>query len=1270
MTLRFPPSLPISERVEEICQALDDHQVIIVAGETGSGKSTQLPKICLAAGLGQHGRIGHTQPRRLAARSVAERIAEETGTKVGDLVGYKVRFTDEVGKNTRIKLMTDGVLLAEIQRDRTLSRYEVIIIDEAHERSLNIDFLLGYLCQLLPRRPDLKLIVTSATIDTDRFSRHFSNAPIIEVSGRNYPVEIRYRPVEPDELGNPIDQPRAIVKAVHELWRSQPGDILVFCSGERAIRDAHVALEDANLVNTEIFPLYARLSAAEQHRVFASHSRRRIVLATNVAETSLTVPGIRSVIDPGFARISRYSNRTKVQRLPIEPISQASANQRSGRCGRLGPGVCIRLYPEEDFEGRPEYTEPEIQRTNLASVILQMASLGLGDISAFPFVEPPETRSIRDGIALLEELDAVDPDRFGTNKWLTPMGRKLARLPVDPRLGRMIVEASRNQCLHQVMVIVAAMSVQDPRERPQENRQAAAEMHRRFAHPTSDFLSYLELWDYVKTERRARSQNQFRKLCRREFLNFNRIREWQDIYRQLRRVSEELNLSRSSGVAQPEDIHYSLLSGLLSHVGLRDDKTAKRPNMKGQSSKRDRGRRRIEFLGARGSRFTLTSGSTLAKKPPRWIVAGELVETNQLWATTVAQIDPAWAERLGEHLLKRTYTEPWWNAERGAAQTIERASLYGLPILAGRTRNLDQFDSKTAREMFIHHALVEGDWQAEHQFITDNENLKAEIQTLEAKVRQNDLMADQTTLVDFYDRRLPASITSAAHFEAWWRKKRRSDPQLLTLTRQVLLAKDDTAALPNSALPNSALPNSALVESFPDHITIGENSYQLDYVFDPTSPLDGITISLPLVALNEVEAEDFSWLVPGFLSDLAEFLIRSLPKPTRKAFVPIPDTVARILPTLSTELAFPTALRRGLERDVGLSVPVDEVDHASIPPHLRPVFRVVGHNNKTIGAGRDLEALRDRMQESIQLSLKAARHPVEAEGLSSWNFGELPKVVKTMSDGHPVRAYPSLIDAGDHVDIRLLVSVEAQSEAMWAGTRKLLRLQVPSPLRTLNRALDPSAQLALAANETQTKAQWFTDALDCALDHMISDFGGPVFDQDSFFELVAVTQKQLPSLMERMAAVLSSILLEIQATDLLLDPDRNPPLPGPQREWLDEAHKDARQHRDRLVYPTMLRGVGYARLEDMIRYLGGIRLRLEALPDSVRRDREAMMACRKLETRYARSCANVAPSPVCEAIGWQLEELRVAKFAPSLVSRLQKVTERRVKTALGQLDDS
>ncbi|WP_280314825.1 ATP-dependent RNA helicase HrpA [Nocardia abscessus] len=945
--IRYPEQLPVTARRADIAAAIAKHQVVIVAGETGSGKTTQIPKICLELGRGIRGTIGHTQPRRLAARTVAERIAEELGTELGDVVGYTVRFTDHASEHTLVKLMTDGILLAEIQRDRLLRRYDTIIIDEAHERSLNIDFLLGYLKQLLPRRPDLKVIITSATIDPELFARHFADeagnpAPIVEVSGRSYPVEIRYRPLalelpgavedEDDEDTRVVDRDPvdAIGDAVTELFDAGDGDVLVFLSGEREIRDTADALRDLKLPRTEILPLYARLSTAEQHRVFAPHTGRRVVLATNVAETSLTVPGIRYVVDPGTARISRYSMRTKVQRLPIEPVSQASARQRSGRCGRVADGICIRLYSEDDFESRPTFTEPEILRTNLAAVILQMTALGLGDIENFPFVEAPDRRAIRDGVALLEELGALArrddaAARTGDDDAalsLTPIGREMAQLPVDPRMARMLVEANRNGCLADVLVIVAALSIQDVRERPAEHQQAAAAEHARFTVEGSDFLAYLRLWEYLGGQRKSLSSNQFRRMCREEFLHYLRIREWQDLHGQLRTITKGLgwstradepadgarsagadattpdrksgNRTRRNGPARrrgdgrsgadrdrsalaaaavdddgmPWDstaIHQALLAGMLSHIGVREAESR-------------------EFLGARNAKFMIFPGSSLAKKPPRWVMAAELVETSRLWGRMAAKIEPEWAERLAGDLVKRTYSEPHWSAKRGAARAYERVTLYGIPLVTGRAVDYGRIDAELSRELFIRHALVQGEWQTRHEFFHRNRALLEDVADLEHRARRRDILVDDEVLFEFYDKRLPADIVSVRHFDSWWRSARREDPELLDFSTSTVV-NEGAAALDPAA--------------FPDSWRQGELSFPLSYQFEPGTEEDGVTVRIPVEQLAHVRAVGFDWLVPGMRDELAAALIKTLPKALRRSVVPAPDFAAAALAALT-----------------------------------------------------------------------------------------------------------------------------------------------------------------------------------------------------------------------------------------------------------------------------------------------------------------------------------------------------------------------------------
>ena len=1061
--ISYPAELPVSQVKDEIAAAIRDHQVVIVAGETGSGKTTQLPKICLELGRGVTGQIGHTQPRRIAARSVAERIASELGTELGTAVGYQVRFNDTSSDGTLIKVMTDGILLTELRRDRQLRRYDTLIIDEAHERSLNIDFILGYLKRLLPRRPDLKVIITSATIDPQRFSDAFGGAevgqqsdgaPVLEVSGRTYPVEVRYRPLaDPDDPDRePRDQVQGILDAVAELKRDGPGDILVFLSGEREIRDTADAL--AGQDDLDVLPLYARLSSAEQHRVFEpgrfAHSRlgRRVVLATNVAETSLTVPGIHYVIDPGTARISRYSHRTKVQRLPIERISQASASQRAGRCGRTADGVCIRLYTEEDFAARPAFTDPEILRTNLASVILQMAALDLGDMADFPFIDPPDSRNIADGTRLLEELGAFAPGGSSgqSQRRLTDVGKKLARLPVDPRLGRMILAAGQHGCVREVLIIAAALSIIDPRERPTEHREAADEMHRRFAVPGSDFLGFLALWDYLRAQQAELSASAFRRMCRREYLHYLRVREWQDVYGQLRQAAADLGVvigrdrrrprpAEPAEPAEPADrfpaeladrVHMSLLAGLLSHIGMQDTRTQ-------NTGAVQRGRRRgpAEFSGARGARFAIFPDSVLARKPPSWVVAAELVETSRLWARVTARIDPAWAEPLAEHLVRRSYSEPRWDARRGAVLATEKVSLYGLPIVPARTVNFARIDPAAARELFIQHALVDGEWQTHHRFFSRNQRVLDEAASLEQKARRRGIVADDTVLFGFYDRRIPASVTSARHFDSWWKKTRAADPALLDLSLADLVGP-------------------AAEEIGPADYPASWGELPLSYEFAPGAPDDGVTVDIPLAQLNQVDAAEFGWQVPGLREETVTELIRTLPKQLRTLFVPVPDTARKVLPELGApDGDLPGALSAALGRLGGVPVPRSAFDESRLPAHLRVTFRVVddgpGADSTVLASGKDLAELRRQLRPRLQATLTEAARGLTRTGLRDWDFESLPRVF----EHGQVRAYPALADAGNAVDIRLFETEAEADAAMLQGTRRLLLLAVPSGARAV-----------------------------------------------------------------------------------------------------------------------------------------------------------------------------------------------------------------------------
>ncbi len=1106
--VNYPQDLPVSQRRNDIAGALREHQVVVVAGETGSGKTTQLPKICLELGRGVRGMIGHTQPRRIAARATAERVAEELGSEVGETVGYTVRFTDRVSDDTLVKVMTDGVLLAEIQHDRLLRRYDTIIVDEAHERSLTIDFLLGYLKRLLPRRPDLKVIVTSATIDHQLFSRHFDDAPVIEVTGRTYPVEVRYRPPgdttatstadddpDPDEAAQADDDPiAAIGSAVQELWHDGPGDVLVFLPGEREIRDAAEALGDLLPATTEILPLYARLSSAEQHRVFAPHTGSRVILSTNVAETSLTVPVIRYVVDSGLARISRYSLRTKVQRLPIEPVSQASANQRAGRCGRLADGVCIRLYSQQDYESRPAYTEPEILRTSLAAVLLRMASLGLGDVEQFGFVDPPDARSVRAGVALLHELGAFDPAERDADRRITTTGRMLARLPVDPQLGRMLVEADVNGALREAIVIVAALSIQDPRERPSDNRQAADEQHARFADPTSDFLVWLNLWRYLQDQQRELSSSAFRRMCRAEFLHYLRVREWQDLHGQLVRVTKDAGMTPNDVPASSQQLHTALLTGLLSHIGIKE------------GDKR-------EYLGARGTRFAIAPGSSLTRTQPRWVVAAELVETSRLWARTVARIDPEWVEPLAGPLVVRTYSEPHWEARRGSVVAYERVTLYGLPLVTRRKAAYGAIDPELSRDEFIRRALVEGDWRTHHGFLAANRRLLEQAGEIEHRVRRRDLVVDDEALVAFYDARIPPEVVSARHFDSWWKAERRSNPELLTLTPDVLAP--------------AGVDLEQVEQEFPQSWSSGDIALPVSYRYEPGSEADGVTVEVPLAVLNRVPSAQLQWLVPGLREELVAGLIKTLPKALRRSFVPATSTARQVLErVVPAEEPLLDALERELRRLTGVVVPRDAWHPERLPPHLRPHVRVVDEAGQPVATGDDVDALRSQLRPQLRASIAAVAGGIEHEGLTTWDLGQLPRAVERQRPGGAVRGWPALVDAGSSVAVRVLDSEPVQQEAMWRGTRRLLLLNLPSPRRTADRGLDNRARLALARAPHPSLAALLDDCAGCAVEALMAEHGGPAWDEAAFGRLLAGVRRgydaALSAVVEHVVRVLAA----------------------------------------------------------------------------------------------------------------------------------------------------
>lgn len=1219
------PDLPVTDKRHDIADAIRKHQVVIVAGETGSGKTTQLPKICIEAGRGLQGMIGHTQPRRLAARTVAARIAEELHCELGSHVGYKVRFHDQVNESSYIKLMTDGILLAEIQNDRMLTQYDTIIIDEAHERSLNIDFILGYLKQLLPKRPDLKLIITSATIDPQRFSRHFSNAPVIEVSGRTYPVEVRYRPWQEEEDSDPL---QGLFNAVDELCVEGLGDILIFMNGEREIRDTADALRKRNLRDTEILPLYSRLSNAEQNRIFSPHAGRRIVLATNVAETSLTVPGIRYVIDPGTARISRYSYKTKVQRLPIEPVSQASANQRKGRCGRVAAGICIRLYSELDFLGRPEFTDPEILRTNLASVILQMLALGLGDMSRFPFVEAPDSRHIKDGLRLLEELGAISGSIEGKQSLrLTPLGRQLARVPLDPRLARMVLAAPQFGCLEEILIITSALSIQDPRERPMDKQQASDEKHRRFEDKDSDFQAFLNLWNYVQEQQDTLSQNQFRKQCQKEFLSYLRLREWQDIHYQVRQATRELSLTINQDAAPEQAIHSAILTGLLSHIGVKD----------GDKS---------EYIGARNARFMIFPGSGLFKKPPKWSMVAELTETSRLYGRTAARIQPEWIEPLAQHLIKKNYSDPRWSKKAGAVLASEKVTLYGITLVADREVQYGTIDPVVSRELFIRRALVEGDFETRHRFFAENRKLLAEVEALEAKSRRRDILVDDETLYLFYDAHIPADVVSARHFDSWWKVASKETPELLNFEREMLLQGD--ASHINE-------------HDYPNQWTQGRLKFRLSYQFEPGEEADGVTVHIPLPLLNQVEPLGFDWLIPGMRHELLIALIKSLPKQWRKNFVPAPNYADALLASISPEQGpLLDAVERQLKRMSGLTVPRECWDWNAIPDHLKMTFRVIDDKRRKVAESKDLLLLKEQLREQVQQTLsQVADDDIEQEGLTLWSFGPLPQQYSQKRGGFEVKAYPALVDQKDSVAIQLFDSSAAQQSAMWAGQRRLVLLNVPSPIKYLQEKLPNKAKLGLYFTPFGKVADLIDDCIACGCDQLMQQHGGLSWDSDTFQQQKELIRGELNEAVVKIAAQVEQILTAAHGI--------RKQFKGKMTLELAFSHSDIQAQLERLIHKGFVTETGAARLPDLLRYMKGIERRMEKIPVDANRDRMYMLKVQHAEQAYQQLLGKLPrgqaiPEEV-RNIRWMIEELRISYFA-QVLGTPYAVSDKRVLQAI------
>ena len=1304
--LRFPPELPVSDRVDDLAAAIAANQVVIVAGETGSGKSTQLPKICLQIGRGIRGLIGHTQPRRIAARALAERIAEETGTAVGGAVGYAIRFGDHTGPDTLVKLMTDGILLNEIVRDRMLLAYDTIIIDEAHERSLNIDFLLGYLRDLLPRRPDLKLIITSATIDPQRFSQHFSDAPIVEVSGRTYPVEIRYRPfgldeqVDPDnddgeQPGRParttrgpaparareeaIDQAQAICDATDELLRAGEGDILVFLSGEREITDTAEVLR-GHLASkrgvTEVLPLYGRLSAADQHKVFATHTGRRIVLATNVAETSLTVPGIRYVIDPGTARISRYSPRSKVQRLPIEPISQASAGQRAGRCGRVADGICIRLYSEEDFAGRPAFTDPEIARTSLASVILQMASLDLGDIAVFGFLDPPDRRQITDGITVLTELGALDRADDDRPR-LTPTGRSMAALPLDPRLARILVEGGRLGCLREMLIIVAALAIVDVREYPLEEREKATAAHSRFVDPSSDFSALLGLWVYLDDQAKALSGNAFRKMCRREYLNYLRIREWQDLHAQLRQIARGLGMNTEPERAgtpatapegserrtpagtqvgikpaqggrgslavevDNEKVHTALLSGLLSHIGQRNEASR-------------------EYQGTRGISFMIWPGSALARSGPQLVMAAELVETSRLWGRICARIDPAWVETVGGDLLRRSYSEPRWNAKRGSVEATEKVMLLGVTLFAARTVQFDRIDPEHSRELFIRHALVERDWTTRHRFFAQNQQALDDVAAWEERTRRRDIVVDDETLFALYDARIPADVTSARHFDSWWKKTARETPDLMTFTTEMLIAagseRFDAAA-------------------FPDRFTSGGVDLELGYVFDPGRRDDGVTVTIPLAVLARVDPAAFDRQIPGLRSDLAVALIRSLPKTLRRNFVPAPDFAKAALARIpepapgagSAAGSIPAQLAAALTALTGIIVKPTDFDLEKVPDHLRMNFTVVDDRGRAVGSGRDLGTLQSALQADTRQAVAKASGTVEKTGLTAFPTDGVKRSVTSTVGGHQVTGYPALVDEGKTVGLQVFTSAVDQRRAMRGGTRRLLVLGTASPLAHLRQSLSREQLLTMAATPYGSVGALVADATEAAIDALLDWAGGPAWTAESFAALAA---KIKPHLNKAVRDVVVAAEQALRAADVAARGIEHAASAVRGGASIADLVADMRGQSAALLEPGFITRTGASALPDLTRQLQALAVRAERVLDAPARDRERLAEIITLTAEVERSIGALPAERQADAdvaaVRRLLDEYRVALFAQPMRTAVP-VSAKRIRAAVAGL---
>ncbi|GGO58792.1 ATP-dependent helicase [Microbacterium nanhaiense] len=1313
--IAYPPELPVSGARGEIADAIREHQVVVVAGATGSGKTTQLPKIALELGRSS---IAHTQPRRLAARTIAERVAEEMQVELGTTVGYKVRFTDQVSTDTKIALMTDGILLNEIHRDRLLRRYDTIIIDEAHERSLNVDFLLGYLKRILPERPDLKVIITSATIDPESFATHFAEpdgtpAPVIEVSGRTFPVEIRYRPFGAADTTTQIsaaearhaedsddddenlrrhvrderpyaaeDEVGAIVEALRELEREAPGDVLVFLPGEAEIRDAMDAVRGAfnnPAAPTEVLPLYGRLSAAEQHRVFERSTvrglKRRVILATNVAETSLTVPGIKYVIDTGTARISRYATRAKVQRLPIEAVSQASAQQRSGRAGRTSAGIAIRLYAHDDFEKRPEFTDPEVLRTSLASVVLQMLSLGFGDIQAFDFLTPPDSRGVKAAFDLLTELGAVTLTR-GEPK-LTKIGRQIARLPIDPRFARMLVEAARIGVTDDVLAIVAGLSIQDVRERPEEQREQAAAAHARFTDPSSDFLTLLKLWEHLRERQKELGSSAFRREVRSDFLNYVRVREWFDVHRQLRSLTRDLDRGGRAPAPQPtpegghprgDAIHRALLAGLLSQIGVLDEREANK----------QRGAKRpgpAVYRGARGVSFSIFPGSALRRAKPKAVMAAELVETSRLFGRTVAAIDIAWAEALAGDLAKRQVTEPHWSKDAGAAVAYEKVTLFGVEIVPKRRIQFARVDRAAAREMFVRHALVEGEWDPQvlpkplTRFLRVNAELRRKLEKLEERERRRDILAGDEAVYGFYEARIPADVFDVRSFEAWWRGALAQTPELLTMAESDLLDGEATSD----------------ARDFPSRWTQGDQTLNLAYRFEPGAADDGVSVVIPLALLAQIEPRGFDWQVPGLRDELVTAMLKALPKAMRRHVVPAADWSARFAEELANEGPESTdglpargladALARLVQRQANQPVTAADFDLTRVPGHLTMNFRAVDHRGRVAGSGRDLEALkktlsgraRDSVAQQISRATPAQKvaqasgsvpQGIEKTGLTAWTFGELPAQVDTRVAGGVVRGYPAIVDEKSSVSIRLEATADEADFQTRRGLARLLSLTVPSPVSYVQEHLSSQEKLALAAAPYPSPKAVIEDCRAAIFDDAIAA-RGPVRTAAEFEALrQEVTASSVDAVFEAVSLV-AKILTAWREVERAMKKANSISLLG--------ALNDLRGQLDGLVHAGFVRETGLARLRHLPRYLEGARIRATQLADAAGRDRAWMTEFEKAAKLFSDAGGTIPLDERADdtivRVRWMLEELRVGLFAQRL-GTAETVSVQRIQKAL------